>query len=103
MQQQDTTPPPGYVEAPFRIAIRQEGPTVNAYLAPNESMDEKALLCSVDRRLIDVAGGLDGPVFAAFRELAQACAVTWCKEATGVEPAFAGYREAPEHERSGHG
>jgi hypothetical protein len=85
------------VRAPFRLAIRQEGELINAYVASNETMEGAMLLGSMRKRICEI----DGEIFDLFKMLMQAALAAVSKDAVGIDIAFVGEEPAPEHERSG--
>lgn len=83
--------------SPFRIAFREEGESVNAYLAPIETMEGARLVGSIHRSLCM----LDRALFDSFVELMQTGATALTKDVLGCEPVRFDQTTAPEHERSG--
>ena len=88
----------GECDAPVRIAIRGEEEWINAYLTTAQGMDE-AMLIATMRRAAGRAGGFD-----AFKVMCGAVARVMLEAALGPDCVIrVEERDAPEHERSGHG
>lgn len=84
--------------ANFRIATRAEGPLVNAYLAPMESMEGAILIGCVPRAVCNS----DSTVFDEFLELMKRVASVASVAAFGQEPIAFRQQDVPEHEKVGH-
>ena len=84
--------------APFRIAIRQEGKVVNAYIAPMGTMEGALLLGSMSLAICR----MDGQAFEDFKALASAFVERYIAGETGTMPSME-VSPAPEHEKGGHG
>jgi hypothetical protein len=81
-----------------RLAIRDEGPHVNAYYAQPGTMKDALLLFSVTRAAANYPGVRDKIV-----ELGRQIVGEIMFEITGARAQWGGAEPAPEHERSGHG
>lgn len=85
------------VEAPFRLAIREEGGFVNAYIASRETMNDAMLIGSIRKSIVaDKNEAWD--IWKKLMTDALAGAVV---KILGVEPDEMVERRPPEHERSG--
>lgn len=82
--------------APFRLAFREEGDFVNAYLAPRETMKGAMLLASIRTNLVRPDSHWDDYV-----DFMKNVFTTAIKLGLGIEPTDMEVRPAPEHERSG--
>jgi hypothetical protein len=85
------------VEA-FRLAIREEGPQINAYMAQLGTMDGARKLGSIETGLCK----LDRDVFESFKTTMQLGLAALTREAIGHDVVGFDERRPPEHERSGH-
>jgi hypothetical protein len=86
-------------KSPIRIAIRDEGEWINAYVAQRETMAEAILVATLRKSLAEMPGGFD-----AFKAHVAALGRILVEGALGPG-SFLGttIETAPEHERSGHG
>lgn len=86
-------------ESPIRIAIREEGEWVNAYIAQRETMADAILVATLRTSVAQLPGAR-----AAFLVYVRELARVIVDDALGVG-VFKGteLQAAPEHERSGHG
>ena len=84
------------VPAPVRLAFREEGEYINAYLAYTDSMKDAQLLGSIRKSVCD----RERSFFEAFRGLMQSAMAYVVADATGAELVFGETRAAPEHERT---
>lgn len=82
---------------PFRLAFRREGPSVNAYIAPLETMDGARLLSSMPVTLLDA----DEQLWIDWKALMTRALDVLCQSALGVAVLRFDERPAPEHERAG--
>lgn len=82
--------------SPFRIAIRQEGGVINAYLSPMASMRDAVLVASINKGLCEQFP----PLFEEFKALVSGVAVRFFEDVFGDTPRI-DVRAAPEHERAG--
>jgi hypothetical protein len=85
-------------EPNFRLAIRHEGPFINAYFAPMGTMDGAVLIGSIRTNLCRQ----NDDVFTSFKALMSSAMSTAVKNATGSEVMALLEQDAPEHERAGH-
>jgi len=83
-------------EMPFRLALRQEGPMWNAYLAPAGSMDNALLLGSIRLSVVEK----DRIAKEAFMNLMVSIVGNAVEEVLGVKPEWV-ERGAPSYEREG--
>lgn len=90
--------PPNYQEA-FRVAVRREGATINAYMAPMHTMEGAKPIASISAGLCQ----LDRTIFEDFKALVAKSVESLAKASFG-DTAVLGteFREAPAHERAGH-
>lgn len=79
-----------------RLAIRDEGPHINAYYAMPNTMERARLLFSVDRGAADLPG-----VREKMLDLGRQIVGELIFEIAGVRPSWGGPEAAPEHERAG--
>lgn len=86
-------------ESPIRLAIRDEGEWINAYLARRGTMADAILVATLRKSLAEMPGGFD-----AFKAHCGELARILIEDALGPG-ALAGLvlEAAPENERSGHG
>ncbi|MEY2688425.1 MAG: hypothetical protein RL375_2623 [Pseudomonadota bacterium] len=84
--------------APFRLAIRMEGRSINAYYAKPDTMDGAVLIGSINSRLCSV----DPAVFLGFRDTMTLAMVALAKDALGVTVTGFEVQDAPEGEKAGH-
>jgi hypothetical protein len=83
---------------PLRIAIREEGGSVNAYLAPTASMQGAVLLSSLPVNVARLPG-----VWAAWQVFWRtASAAIVCDVLPGAKVLDVQVSNAPEHEKAGH-
>lgn len=87
----------GMVEA-LRLAIREEGPFINAYLAQPGTMKDAKLIGSISTGLCK----MDRQFFEQFKDTMARATIALTEAATGAAVVFGGERPAPEHERAGH-
>lgn len=85
------------MKAPFRIAIRAEGPMICAYVAKLGTMDDAHLVGSISRAFCDARP----EIFQRFQELLQEGAAVLVQEVFGVEVEAFQVEPGPEHERMG--
>jgi hypothetical protein len=81
---------------PFRIAFREEGEFVNAYLATMTTMDGAILLGSLRSAILE-----HGDAFEEYKAMMRKFAGILCVHTFGVEPSEFIEERAPEHERAG--
>ena len=85
-------------QAEIRLAIREEGQNVNAYLASMAGMDDAILIGSIRKALLRMRPEL----FEQFKAL-MTSAMTTLIEVGGAGKVLSYNEEpAPEHERAGH-
>lgn len=84
------------VEA-FRLAIRQQGPMINAYIAQSDSMEGAKFIGSIQTGLCE----MDRSLFDGFKHLMYEAAQALTLHAFGQLPELV-ERPAPEHEKAGH-
>lgn len=90
-------PDPKLVRMPFRLALRREGRSYNAYFAKSETMDDAILVGSLSMRLAE-----DDETRRAWQAFMEHAFARFIEDVVGVQPTMT--REtAPEHERGGHG
>ncbi|MBI2770030.1 MAG: hypothetical protein HYX47_10430 [Burkholderiales bacterium] len=82
---------------PFRMAIREEGPMVNAYFAKADTMEGAELIASISTPLLKA----EPTLFKAFQALMQCAAATLTEQRTGMKVSRIDLERAPEHERAG--
>jgi len=85
------------IEAPFRLAMRQEGSMWNAYLAKQGTMEGALLIGS-----IAIAAVEDEKRQQAFVNIMGDFVADAIKEMVGVRPTRMEVQQAPEHEKAGH-
>jgi len=86
------------VRAPLRLAIRNEGTWVSAYLARHDTMIGAEIIGSIRKEALEA----DKQLIESFRLLMQLTATVLIAARTGVVPQWPNPPEpAPEHERSG--
>ncbi len=94
MDEQKPADKPATEEAPFFIMIRAEESMVKAYLAPHPRLmesiapefKEPILVSSIARRMLDVTGGANGSLFAAWRSVVEQAVSVACLEVFGMVP-----------------
>ena len=82
----------------FRLAIRHEGPFVNAYYAQMNTMDGAVLLGSIRTTLCRQ----NDDVFTSFKALMSSAMSAVIKNSTGAEVLAMIDQDAPAHEKAGH-
>ena len=82
----------------LRIAIRAEGPSINAYFAMTGSMDEAVLIGSINRALCNQ----DRKLFEQFKALMTNCCQVLIEQIGGKKVLTVFEQDAPEHEKAGH-
>lgn len=84
--------------APLRLAIRNEGTWVSAYLAHQDTMLHAEIIGSIRKEALDA----DRALFDLWRQLMQFAASALIKARTGVDTVWPEPpAPAPEHERGG--
>jgi hypothetical protein len=94
-----TAETPAIVPAPLRLAIRQEGVWVSAYIAQQDTMMHADLIAAVKKEALDI----DRELFDLFKQWARCVAGVLIEKRTGVRPVWPEdmERPAPEHEKAG--
>lgn len=82
----------------MRLAFREEGIWVNAYLAPADSMNDAILIGSMAKRILDASPD----AWAGWRVLMTKAMEVFIQATTGSVATFGRETPAPEHEKSGH-
>lgn len=85
------------VRSPVRLAIRNEGEFVNAYIALTTSMADAMLIGSVLRGALDATPG----AFDRWKQLMSDILASGITKALGAPPLDMIEETPPEHERSG--
>lgn len=83
--------------AAMRMAVREEGETIHAYVAQTHTMDDAWSVLTMDHAI----GQLPG-VHEAFMALVEAIGKATAEAMTGLEVCSVHNEEPPEHERAGH-
>jgi hypothetical protein len=83
-------------QTPWRLAIRDQGNFVAAYLAPTGSMDDAVLVATLARTFAMVPGAFD-----AWKQ-ALTGALVGALSAAGMQVLDVEEHAPPEHERAGH-
>jgi hypothetical protein len=83
-------------QAAFRIAIREEGNNVNAYLAQPNTMDNALHLGSLTVQCARIPGVFDG-----FVKLMQQATARLSQDVLGEKVSSFQIQQAPEHEKAG--
>jgi hypothetical protein len=87
---------------PVRLALREEGNMVNAYLAKSDSMVNAILIGSIAKGIVEN----DRRLWLDWKAIMTSAMANAVKELTGAEPDAEPEmieESAPEHERAGHG
>lgn len=84
-------------DKPYRIAIRAEGPVINAYWARTGTMEGAEQVASINRELCDS----EPKIFEGFQLLMKALSVELVRLRLGKTVDHIEVEPAPEHERAG--
>lgn len=82
---------------PYRVAMREEGPMVNLYWTPADTMQGAQLVGCISSDIVHSSPELGH----AFKVFAQCCAVELAKVRLGAKVIGVDVSDAPEHERAG--